>query len=833
MEALQELKNRYEYIRKNYPAPRKVSVTENQLKVIKDKYLKDSPSVEDWLRGVARNIALAELIHIPRLKKKVYQGVSYEEKVYKFKNKDLKPVTVHYLHSEKQGSDERDSNFKKFIMNLYSLADEDQEAAEAVNYFEELFYGLMARWEFLPNSPTLMNAGRDLQQLSACYVLPIEDSVQGWGDTVKNTMLIHKSGGGTGFSGCRVRPSGDLVKSTKGVASGPLSVFKMVNEMTEQIKQGGTRRGANMGILPYWHPDIWKFITCKNEEGYLENFNISVAVDDKFMRAVVEDKEVDLLNPRDNSVVDKVKARKLWNAIIKNAWATGDPGIIFLDRINNSNSNPTPQIGMIESTNPCGEQPLLPYEPCNLGSINLSRFVIEDDNPRIDWDKLEDTVFLATHFLDNVIDVNNYPLPEIEVMAKNNRRIGLGVMGWAEMLAKLRIPYNSEKAFKLGEEVMQFVNEKSLEASELLAVERGVFPNWQGSIYDPDSKYFRGKFLKPRNCARTTIAPTGTIGITAGLQGAGIEPFFAIVYTRYNAAGLDALKEGRTPDEKDVFYEVNPLFKEIAARNDYWGLEPRELWKKVVDNHGSLKGIREIPVDVQEVFLTAHDLEPRDHVMMQAVFQKHTDNGVSKTVNLKKEATVKDVEEVYRLAYELGCKGVTIYRDGSKQVQVLNLAKKKREKSNKESSAYYNLQTGYGPVHIHINYNEEGPTKVFAHISPIGTEISGLTSALGIVLSKYLELGGDPASILKHLNSIKGDKPYGFGAKRIDSIPHAIAVALRDHLASTGKLKGPQTKLVEEKPERAYCPKCYSSNVAIVNGCSEPTCFDCGYSKCG
>lgn len=846
---MEQLNIRYGVIEKNNHVPKKVTVTKNQTKVIKDKYLKDSPTIEDWLRGVARNIALGELLHVPEFKQKILKGIEYDEKTFKFKTKKLKPVI--YLHNKYTPSKERDKNFRKFMKNLYSLAEEDPKAKQLVDKYENLFYGMMGRWEFLPNSPTLMNAGRDLQQLSACYVLPIEDSVEGWGDTVKHTMLIHKSGGGTGFSGCRVRPSGSMVKTTRGVASGPLSVFKMVDAMTQQIKQGGTRRGANMGILPYWHSDIKKFITCKNDKTFLENFNISVAIDEKFMDAVKNNKEFDFLNPKDSSVMGKMNARELWDAMIQNAWSSGDPGFVVLDRINNSGSNPTPAVGQIESTNPCGEQPLLPYEPCNLGSINLSKFVIEGDNPRIDWDRLGDTAYLATNFLDNVIDVNNYPLPEIEEMAKTNRRIGLGVMGWAEMLSKLQIPYNSEQAFKLADEVMQFINDASLEASEILASERGVFPNWQNSIYDEKGEHFRGETLLPRNCARTTIAPTGTIGITAGLQGAGIEPFFAVVYIRYNAAGIDALKEGKTPLEEHTFFEVNSLFRRFAIENNYWGLTEKNLWQKIVDNHGTLIGISEIPEEVQKLFLTSHDLTPSEHVRVQAAFQKHTDNGVSKTVNLRNEATVDDVRAVYEAAYESGCKGVTIYRDGSKDQQVLNLQKKEETKVEKvdteelaplqntlnESSAYYRLETGHGDMHIHINYNEKGPTKVFANIAPIGTEISGLTSAMGILLSKYFEMGGEPERILKHLNSVKGDKPHGFGAKRVDSIAHAFSIALKDHLISTGRLQTTQKTLNDDALMKysndLYCAKCFSANVAIVSGCTKPTCFDCGHSECG
>jgi len=493
----------------------------------------------------------------------------------------------------------------------------------------------------------------------------------------------------------------------------------------------------------------------------------------------------------------------------------------------------------------CGEQPLLPNEPCNLGSINLSKF-INDSKTDFDYERLKQCVFDTTHFLDNVIDVNNYPIPEIEEMSKINRRIGLGIMGWAESIAILDIPYNSREALKKAEELMKFINDNSLKASEEIAKSRGVFPAFKDSVYDKEGKYFvKEKEAYPRNCARTTIAPTGTIAITAGLQGSGIEPFFSIVYVRYNAAALDALKKGEKPNDKDVFYEVNPVFDEIAKQNNYFKLSKKELYEKINNNHKSLQGIKEIPETIQKRFLTSHDLSPEDHVLMQCVFQKYTDNAVSKTVNLRNEATIDDVEKVYFLAYENGAKGVTIYRDGSKSFQVLNLSDKKKEEKKKdlqEFSDYYPIQTGQGPMHIHVNYTEEGPTKVFANLSPAGTEISGMTTALAILLSKYFELGGEPARILKHLNSVKSEKPYGFGKNRIDSIPHALSVVLRKHLIKTGKIKTldsiqddkEQKKLVEDISinTQTYCSQCFSSNVGMVSGCSEPTCFDCGYSKC-
>lgn len=822
---------------------KKVYLSENQKKVIADKYLRDTPTVEEWLYAVAKNIALAELLYDPRLSlPSLLDGVRYSLSQIPVGKGGFSSLFL--LHDGIYNSGERDANHKKFIANLYR-ASEDGRGREAVEETAQKFYRLLSNFLFLPNSPTLMNAGRELQQLSACYVLPVDDSIDGWGDVAKQTMLVHKSGGGTGFSGCRVRPKGDKVKSTSGVASGAISPFTIINFATEEVKQGGTRRGANMGILPYWHPDIFEFMSIKEKEGRLDNFNISVAVDSAFITAVREDGEYALINPRNKEVVGKARAREVFDKICLYAWKTGDPGVIFIDRINNSFSNPTPALGEIEATNPCGEQPLLPYEPCNLGSINLHKFVRDGE---IDFAALGEAVALCTRFLDNVIDVNNYPLAEIERIAKGNRRIGLGVMGWAEMMAEIEVPYDSEEALQKAEEVMKFINQKSLEESCALAEERGVFPNFRNSIYDEEGEFFRpwaGK-VHPRNCARTTIAPTGTIAIAAGLQGGGIEPFFAISYTRYNAKALDAIKKGEKPDEKDVFHEVSPLFKKAAEEHHFFGLKGSELWKKIEVNHGSVKGIPEIPESIQSIFSTAHDVPVEWHVKHQAAFQKHVDNGVSKTINLPNSATLEDVKRTYLAAHELACKGITIYRDGCKSQQVLNLSKAQEEKRKRDlsegaGSHYYKFDTGYGPVHIQIVHDEDNmPFRVFTNTTPVGTEISGLTVALGIMISKYLEIGGDVHEVRKHLNSIKSDKPYGLGPKRIESIPHAVSVALNRFLKKTGGLQGgavDETVAVEERMGEPqvlveHCPSCYSPNIAYLSGCSGPTCYECGYSEC-
>jgi len=834
-----------EALRKNV----KIHLTENQLKVIKDKYLRDAPSVESWLEGVAHNVSLAEILFHPSAEKwGVFEGVRRTVHTSAAPSPDAEPMTMTLFHEGITEASDRDKNFMFLIKNLESAAERVPEAGRLVSTWRSRFFAMMANWDFLPNSPTLMNAGRELQQLSACYVLPVPDSMEGITKAVTAQSLIQKSGGGTGFAFSRLRPKGDIVKKTQGVASGALSFMQIFDKMTDVVKQGGTRRGANMGILHYTHPEIKEFVAMKGQAGVMENFNVSVAIDSKFMEAVKEDKEYDLINPKTQASTGKVRAREVFDSMVEFAWKTGDPGYVVIDRINNSGSNATPALGSIESTNPCGEQPLLPWEPCNLGSIDLANFV---EGPLMegtfDFKRLEAVVHTVVRFLDDVIEVNNYPLPEIEAMAKGNRRIGLGVMGWAETLVKLGIPYDSPAALELAEKVMRTINDTALDASQRLARERGAFPNWKDSIYDPSGPHFRGQACLPRNCARTTIAPTGTIAIASGLQGSGIEPFFAIAYTRYNAKALEALKHGKTPEKKDVFFEVNPLFRQIAEDNNCWGLSKTDLWQKISDSHKSVRGVAEIPPKVQRLFPTAHDVSVDFHIQIQSAFQKHTDNGVSKTINLPNAATTDDVRKAFMMAFELGCKGITVYRDGSKAQQVLNISstapaptrKKRREPGAfGAKSEYYLMQTGYGPLHIHINYDERGPYQVFLNIPPLGTEIAGLTSVIGIMLSKYLAEGGDPIRLLKHLNAVKGDRPLGFGDKRVDSIPHAVSVALREHLKRTGWIddnNSEHRKTVDallEFTRLNHCPKCYSANVAYEGGCSGPTCKDCGYSEC-
>ena len=693
--------------------------------------------------------------------------------------------------------------------------------AAPVEEWESTFYELMTSLEFLPNSPTLMNAGRELGQLSACFVLPVGDSMESIFEAIKNTALIHKSGGGTGFSFSRVRPHNDVVLSTKGVSSGPLSFMSVFDAATETIKQGGTRRGANMGIMRVDHPDILEFIAAKQDDDRLNNFNISVAVTDPFMRAVDEDAEYALVNPRSGDTVRMLSARQVFRKMVTLAWKNGDPGIVFIDRINAE--NPTPQLGEIESTNPCGEQPLLPYESCNLGSINLSRVVPEG---HVDYARLGRIVKTAVRFLDDVIDVNRYPLPEIEQMTKGNRKIGLGVMGFADMLLRLQVPYDSEEACKIAAEVMSFIHDEARAASEDLARERGVFPNFEGSIFDAPGG------ARVRNATVTTIAPTGTISIIAGCS-SGIEPLFAISYVRANVL------------DDDRMVEVHPYFEEVARQR---GFHSDELMAKIAEV-GTVRHLDDVPADVRGVFSTAHDITPEWHIKLQAAFQKSTDNAVSKTVNFANEATTDDVEKVYLLAFKSGCKGVTIYRDGSREEQVLNVgqSKKKREpeaglgiattrpsRPQLLNGETQRMETGCGKLFVIMNDDEYGPREVFANMGKAGGCASSNTEALGRLISLALKKGASADEIVNQLKGIRCHVPIGMGPNATLSCADAIGKALeRRYVVGAAARAGaaPEPQLSFAQVAQGACPEC-GGEMRHEGGCAVCNNAQCGYSKC-
>ncbi len=747
-----------------------------------------------------------------------------------------------YLSKDRQGAvlEDPDGMLRRVANNL-SQADLIYGATEGERQAtEDEFYRLMRRLEVLPNSPTLMNAGRELQQLSACFVLPVEDSLDSIFDKVKQTALIHKSGGGTGFSFSRLRPSGDVVGSTGGIASGPVSFIRAFDTATDVVKQGGTRRGANMGILNVTHPDVIAFIKSKEDGKYLNNFNISVGVTKEFMEKAKAGEDYDLLSPRTGQVVGRENARKVFDLMTEMAWKTGDPGLVFLDVINRD--NPNPQLGDIESTNPCGEQPLLPYESCNLASVNLARMVKYDKAEQeavIDWDRLARSVHTAVHLLDNVIDMNNYPIPEIEEMSKKTRRIGLGVMGFSDLLIQMGIPYDSEEALEMAESVMKRIWEETHAASAELAGRRGTFPAWGGSAYNrPVSGSALGSGPM-RNSAPTTIAPTGTISIIAGAS-SGVEPLFALSYVR-NVMDNTRLVEGYS-------------YFEAVAKNE--GFYTQELMEQLAER-GSLQTI-EAPQWVKDVFRTSHDISPEWHVRMQAAFQKYTDNSVSKTINFPHDCTVDDVREGYMLAYELGCKGITVYRDGSKDGQVLSFAGSKeqeapetpshlvpRERPQTVHGVTERVRTGHGNMYVTVNFDEDQkPFEVFGTLGKAGGCDSAQLEAISRLVSLALRSGIDANNILDHLRGITCCPAWDSGTL-VRSSPDALALALERHLKSHAETAEYPSDAVQLTfaPQQVQangngnhpahtgkrCPEC-NTPVIFQEGCQ--TCVSCGWNKC-
>lgn len=717
---------------------------------------------------------------------------------------------------------------------------------------EEKFYQLMVKKEFLPNSPTLMNAGRELQQLSACFVLPIEDSMDGIFESVKQAAIIHKSGGGTGFSFSRIRPKNDVVRTTGGIASGPISFMKVFNHATEAVKQGGTRRGANMGILRVDHPDILEFIDCKINEKDVTNFNISVAITDRFMEAVVKDEPYDLLSPRTGQPASKLSAREVFDKIANNAWKNGEPGLFFIDTTNRA--NPTPHAGSIEATNPCGEQPLIPYESCNLGSINLEVHVTHMDGKAVvDWDRLERTIRTSVHFLDNVIDMNRYPIPQIGDITKSNRKIGLGVMGFARMLFKLGLAYDSLEGIDCARSVMQFIRDMGHSESERMAERRGVFPNWEGSVYEKQGKRLRNAYI-------TTVAPTGTLSMIADTSG-GCEPEFSLIWYK-NVMGGEHLPY------------VQETFIDIAKAEGFWS---DDLLNKIIANHGSVRGLNEVPAKWQDIFATAHDVSSEWHVRMQAAFQEYTDSAVSKTINMPLGATVDDVKDAYILAYKLGCKGITVYRDGSRSEQVMNVGKSKgkvkeeirsqklevrgqesekeqeldfllsKQEERKDSKPSHPLieprprpktttgvtnkmRTSCGDLYVTVNEDENGrPFEVFCNMGKAGGCEASQNEAIGRLISLAFRSGVSPQSVIRQLIGIRCNQPYGLGKNIIHSCADAISKAVLEYMISKQGEVNKELSVEYDRRIGAACPDC-GCEMEFSEGCEK--CHFCGHSKC-
>ncbi len=734
-----------------------------------------------------------------------------------------------YFKKNKQGEPVED--WDKLLTRVSgNVAGDDAEKAE-------MYYKLLDSGKFLPNSPTLMNAGNDLQQLSACFVLPVEDSMESIFTSIKNAALIHKSGGGTGFSFSKLREANARVKTTNGVSSGPISFMKVFNAATDAVKQGGTRRGANMAILNVQHPQIRDFIKCKHDLKELTNFNISVGLTEDFMTAVTQNTDYELISPHTGEIQDKINAREIFSLIVEMAHKNGEPGIIFLDRINKH--NPTPHIGEIESTNPCGEQPLLPNEACNLGSINLSAFY---NGKEIDWDDLREVTETCVSFLDDVIDKSNFPLPEIDETVKSNRKIGLGVMGWADLLFKMKIPYNSEEATMLAAEIMEFIDYHAKVKSMELAELKESFPNFKGSIFDKgtlDRKTGNKKWDKlikdirkkgMRNATVTTIAPTGTISMIANTS-SGIEPQFSLVFVK------------NVMDGEKLLY-INPHF-EKAVKDA--GIYSQELMEKVSET-GSVAHIDEIPEEIKQVFVTSHDISPEWHIKMQAAFQEYTDNAVSKTINFTRDASVEDIRIAYELAYQLGCKGLTVYRDGSRDNQVLNVGKTIKETEEDKPSIAprsrpeitqgitQRVETGCGHLYITINRDEKGACEIFTQIGKVGGCASAQMESVARLASLGLRSDIKVTSIIRQLKGIRCPQPMWYKGKMITSCADGMAYALENFLKIMGDEKITDIKITTDRKMQSVpgkmgttCPDC-GSVVEHSEGCLK--CHSCGWSKC-
>jgi ribonucleoside-diphosphate reductase alpha chain len=753
----------------------------------------------------------------------------------------LKVLEKRYLKKDDDGNPvERPQDMFWRVACTIAEVDRRYDAKADVLATAKEFYNLMANMEFMPNSPTLMNAGRELGQLSACFVLPVGDTMESIFEAVKNTALIHKSGGGTGFSFSSIRPKNDVVLSTKGISSGPISFMKVFDMATETIKQGGTRRGANMGILRVDHPDILDFIVAKEQEDQLNNFNISVAITDEFMNSLDTGGDLELRNPRTGDLSGTLKAKEVFDLIVDRAWLNGDPGVIFIDKLNEG--NPTPEIGEIESTNPCGEQPLLPYEACNLGSINLAKMLIKrNSHYEIDFPKLARTVRTAVHFLDNVVDANKYPLDVIRDMSRSNRKIGLGVMAFADMLVRLGVPYNCDRALEVAEEVMAFIQDKSHDESSRIAAARGSFPNYKQSIFADSDRPMR-------NATVTTIAPTGTISIISGCS-SGIEPIFAIAFTRHVM-------------DNDELVETHPIFREMAKDRGFFS---PQLMKEIAEV-GGINDLAAVPADVKNIFVTAHDVLPEWHIKMQAAFQAHTDNAVSKTVNFPHSATREDVEKVYRMAYELNCKGVTIFRDGSRSQQVLTTSLKKTEEVPTHAAVPSGIEprprqtvttgttekvlTGCGNLYTTVNADSLGICEVFTSTGRAGgcpSQSEATSRLVSLALRSGISVGALTEQLrgIRCLSTVSKKK----GNKEIEclSCPDAIGRAIEKYLDNAGEnlaggpgrqesasaaatiVEEPVTYVDQNVMAHNGCPDC-GATIEREGGCV--VCRMCGYSKC-